>query len=366
MREADRLEGLLGVGPGAEILDVPCGGGRLALAFAERGYRLTGVDWSTNFSTMPVRAGGRTGSRWEQRDMRDLPWRERFDAAFCVGNSFGYLDDDGNAAFLRAVRAALKPGGRFVLETPMVLENLLGHLQPRPWWKAGDVYLLVENQYDQMNERLEIEYTFVEEWNGRGAARFPSWLYAYRELVALIESAGFAVSTAEPWNREAHMVSFVATGSVGSAAPRRRRRRFARAGVFWCQEIDAYRTRKDACRRAVRSARSRAGRRARPRARSVPGAERDPREGRSNDVASWSSCSGGGGEVWMQPPFFCDYGSNIYLGKRVFFNFNCVVLDVCAGAHRRLHAVRAGGPDLHRDASPRSRTSAHAGIRASR
>jgi len=38
----------------------------------------------------------------------------------------------------------------------------------------------------------------------------------------------------------------------------------------------------------------------------------------------------GGGEVWMQPPFFCDYGSNIYLGKRVFFNFNCVVLDVCA------------------------------------
>jgi maltose O-acetyltransferase len=38
----------------------------------------------------------------------------------------------------------------------------------------------------------------------------------------------------------------------------------------------------------------------------------------------------GGGDVWMQPPFFCDYGSNIFLGTRVFFNFNCVVLDVCA------------------------------------
>lgn len=38
---------------------------------------------------------------------------------------------------------------------------------------------------------------------------------------------------------------------------------------------------------------------------------------------------GGGDTVWMQPPFYCDYGSNIYLGKRVFFNFNCVVLDVC-------------------------------------
>jgi maltose O-acetyltransferase len=37
----------------------------------------------------------------------------------------------------------------------------------------------------------------------------------------------------------------------------------------------------------------------------------------------------GGESVWMQPPFFCDYGSNIQLGERVFFNFNCVILDVC-------------------------------------
>ena len=38
----------------------------------------------------------------------------------------------------------------------------------------------------------------------------------------------------------------------------------------------------------------------------------------------------GGDSVWMQPPFYCDYGSNIELGERVFFNFNCIVLDVCA------------------------------------
>lgn len=37
----------------------------------------------------------------------------------------------------------------------------------------------------------------------------------------------------------------------------------------------------------------------------------------------------GGESVWMQPPFYCDYGSNIHLGERVYFNFNCVVLDVC-------------------------------------
>jgi maltose O-acetyltransferase len=33
-------------------------------------------------------------------------------------------------------------------------------------------------------------------------------------------------------------------------------------------------------------------------------------------------------DAWIQPPFFCDYGSNIVLGSKVFFNFNCVVLDV--------------------------------------
>lgn len=37
----------------------------------------------------------------------------------------------------------------------------------------------------------------------------------------------------------------------------------------------------------------------------------------------------GGTDAWIQPPFYCDYGQHILLGSRVFFNFNCVVLDVC-------------------------------------
>lgn len=35
-----------------------------------------------------------------------------------------------------------------------------------------------------------------------------------------------------------------------------------------------------------------------------------------------------GQDTWLQPPFYCDYGYNIILGEKVFFNFNCVVLDV--------------------------------------
>jgi maltose O-acetyltransferase len=33
-------------------------------------------------------------------------------------------------------------------------------------------------------------------------------------------------------------------------------------------------------------------------------------------------------DATIQPPFFCDYGTNITLGKKIFMNFNCVVLDV--------------------------------------
>ena len=209
-READALERALAVLPGAELLDVPCGGGRLSLALAARGHRLTAVDWSAEFLAHARASAGADRVTWERRDMRDLPWRARFDAAFCVGNSFGYLDDEGNDAFLRAVRESLKPGGRFILETPMVIENLFGHLQDRPWWKVGDIHLLVENRYDQARGRLDIEYTFLS--NGRVEVRRGSHrAYAFRELSDLLEAAGFSVQLAAPWTRDARVVTFVAT-----------------------------------------------------------------------------------------------------------------------------------------------------------
>jgi len=35
-----------------------------------------------------------------------------------------------------------------------------------------------------------------------------------------------------------------------------------------------------------------------------------------------------GAGLWIEPPFYCDYGTNIIIGDKVFFNFNCVILDV--------------------------------------
>lgn len=207
-READAIERLLEAAPRSALLDVPCGGGRLALAFAARGYRVTGVDWSAEFLAHARGVDADARVAWEQRDMRDLPWREAFDGAFCYGNSFGYLDDEGNAAFLRAVAGALKPGGRFVLDTPMVLENVLANIADRPWWKVGDTLLLATNEYDPARGRLDIEYTTVR--GGRVETQHGTHrAYTYRQLLELFGDAGFDVTVAEPWTKRAHGVTFV-------------------------------------------------------------------------------------------------------------------------------------------------------------
>jgi 2-polyprenyl-3-methyl-5-hydroxy-6-metoxy-1,4-benzoquinol methylase len=208
-REAAEIARLIDAPAGGEMLDVPCGHGRLSLEMAGLGYRVTGVDLSAE-ALSHARAADTAGViQWEHRDMRDLPWRHRFDGAFCAGNSFGYLDDEGDLAFLRSVAATLKPGARFVLETPMVLESLLAHLKDRPWFVAGDIHLLVRNVYDPARGRLDIEYTFVS--NGRTESRTSTHrAYTYRQLMELMDAAGLAVDPGHGWTPAAHSIRLVA------------------------------------------------------------------------------------------------------------------------------------------------------------
>lgn len=35
------------------------------------------------------------------------------------------------------------------------------------------------------------------------------------------------------------------------------------------------------------------------------------------------------GNFWIKPPFYCDYGYNITLGRNVMLNYGCTILDVC-------------------------------------
>jgi SAM-dependent methyltransferase len=191
-READFVQTVLQVAPPARLLDVPCGGGRHSLALAARGYDVTAVDLSPTFleaaRSKPAPPAGRVA--WEQRDMRDLPWPGAFDGALCMGNSFGYLDDDGNEAFIRAVARALKPGARFVLDTGYLTEGLLPVLQERAWYEMGGILVLADRRYDPADGRLHVEYTSVRD------GKVEKWpmsarLHTYREVCRLFDQAGF-------------------------------------------------------------------------------------------------------------------------------------------------------------------------------
>jgi len=74
--------------------------------------------------------------------------------------------------------------------------------------------------------------------------------------------------------------------------------------------------------------------------------------------------AGAGDGAIIRPPFYCDYGYNIRIGADVFFNFNCVVLDVVAvtvGARTQIGpAVQIYTADHPRDPAVR-RTGAEFG-----
>lgn len=188
--EGDFIEKQLRVRPGQKLLDVPCGAGRIALELASRGYDLVGVDFSREFlsEARSKAAEARLNIRWEQRDMRDLPWPETFDGAICFGNSFGYLDEEGNAAFLAAVARTLKAGARLVMDTACA-EVVLPGFQERSWFRAGEIIMLEENRFNPEQGLLETDYTFIKNdqiEKKSGSQR----LYTYSELRRLLQNAG--------------------------------------------------------------------------------------------------------------------------------------------------------------------------------
>jgi SAM-dependent methyltransferase len=195
--EAAYLTDVLALKPGAEVLDVPCGDGRLSFALAEKGVSVTGVDLSAELiaAASQTAAGRSLPVRFEQRDMRELPADGRLDAAFCFGNSFAYLGRDGDAAFLAAVRRALKPGGRFALMTGLSAEGVFANKLEKRWFPLGDMLFLVDTEYDPATAAFTSHYTIVRD--GRTESRSAHYtIYTFRELAGLLRAAGFAVAHA--------------------------------------------------------------------------------------------------------------------------------------------------------------------------
>ena len=191
LAEAAFLESALELRPGSRVLDAPCGHGRLALELAARGASVSGIDISEEAIAIARGDAATRGvvATFEVRDMRDIH-EDELDAAFCFGNSFGYLDDRGNAAFLESVARALRPGGRFAMDTGYVAESLLPQLDRRAWYETGDLTCLAARSYDPLSARLEVEYRYIRD--GKVDVRVASSrVHTCLEVVRLLERAGF-------------------------------------------------------------------------------------------------------------------------------------------------------------------------------
>jgi SAM-dependent methyltransferase len=169
----------LSLSEGSEVLDVPCGHGRIANRLATRGARVTGLDADPFFLERARADAAERGVEVEyiQGDMRELPWSERFDAVVNWFTSFGYFDDEGNKAWLEAARRTLKPGGRLVIDV-----------------HSRDVFM--RNRVPAAVSDVETGREETERWIVRGGrvrkTVYSVRFYTFTELRDLLLAAGFS------------------------------------------------------------------------------------------------------------------------------------------------------------------------------
>lgn len=201
------------------VLDLACGPGVHAVALAERGFSVWGIDISPAYVRLARENAGEADvserTTFRVRDMRalddetestggeletdsdsgtDLP--TEFDAVTNRYNSFGYFSDQVNRAIVESVYRRLRPGGVFVLE-----------LRNREWLATNcdrhSVRTLdgqdrvCRREYDPETGRLR-EQVDVYERGGehRGSYSTDVRLYAPVEIRRLFEAVGFDVTLA--------------------------------------------------------------------------------------------------------------------------------------------------------------------------
>jgi SAM-dependent methyltransferase len=171
--------------PGGKLLDVACGTGRHARAFADLGYDVTATDINEELLAIGREAAG-DRVRFVQGDMCDLNVDGGpFDLVTCLFDSIGYPQEDGRiVAALRSLGRHVAPEGRIVCEflhapamirgaapvrlkrlvlrdgrnlvrtseTSVDLERMLMHVQFELW--ALDDDGLVEHAEEQQTNRI--------------------------------------------------------------------------------------------------------------------------------------------------------------------------------------------------------------------
>jgi len=182
---------LLELPPGAEVLDAPCGHGRIANRVSSLGYRVVGLDATPLFLDVARSAG--SAVEYVEGDLRAMPFEGRFDAAINWFSSFGYFDDEGNQAVLQGFRRALKPGGKLLIEQAsrdFLLANLPASGQAVWLGERGDDLLIDKVSYDPAAGRSTTERIVVRDGKVR-RMHFSLAQPTASELARMLREAGF-------------------------------------------------------------------------------------------------------------------------------------------------------------------------------
>jgi SAM-dependent methyltransferase len=193
-RQVDFMIDLLGLEPGAAILDLACGHGRHAIRLAQRGFAVTGLDLSEVFldrARADAEAAG-VEVEWVHADMREIPFENAFDAVVNIFTAFGYLENDAeDAKVVAAVRRALVPGGAFLLET-IHRDGLIGRFQPHMFERHDerDMIVLHDHELDHGKGTVVDRVTLIEKGRIRDESHTSVRLYTIPELRRMFEEAG--------------------------------------------------------------------------------------------------------------------------------------------------------------------------------
>src|SRR4029453_11914166 len=142
--EQVRLEGgalyeLLGLSPRSLVVDVGCGHGPHAIALAEGGVGVIGIDFTAFLLTraQELAAGRHLRTQWLRGGMRRLPLQSGGADAAMRLDAFGFFDsEEEHEAVLREAARILKTGGRLALK--VVNGGLVLAAFPEPGREGGD------------------------------------------------------------------------------------------------------------------------------------------------------------------------------------------------------------------------------------
>jgi SAM-dependent methyltransferase len=193
--EVEFIVSALALPSAATVLDLACGLGRHAVGVAGRGHHVTGVDFNDHYLKLAAEQARAAGVdvRWLAQDMRTLPFEREFDAVYSFFTSFGYFSDAENEQVLERIAAALKPGGRLLLDLAN-RERLLLHPQQRTWDQHADGSLVMEElTFDVRRSCVRSRLTLIEAAGPRPIKQFDLRTYTCAELTALLARRGLTV-----------------------------------------------------------------------------------------------------------------------------------------------------------------------------